>query len=168
VPAVQVVKGGSCPTQKTRAQRRAIDSNDHTEPLYSFGKRAGDSKTYGPIFPLNIQERFCPKKVGSVKTKCNYMRGFDSSYLDTSDSSDKRDLYTKSLNAFKDNSSNDETHHWEKRTPKIIEFCPSIPAEKATSPDYHPSGKQMEVYPNTPVYGPENGNDCKSSYYSTE
>jgi hypothetical protein len=164
VPAVQVVKGGSCPTQKTRAQRRAIDSNDHTEPLYPLGKRAGDGKTYGPIFPLNIQERFCPKKVGSVNTKCNYMRGFDSSYLDTSDSSAKRDLSTIFSNVFKDNSSTDETHHWEKRTPKTIGFCPLNPVNVAISPDYYASGEQMRNYPNTPVYGPENGNDCKSTY----
>lgn len=123
---MQVVKGGSCPTQKARPQRRALDSINQTESLYSFKKTASDSKTYRTIFLLNIQERFCPKQVGSIKTKCNYLRGFDDSYV-TSDSSAKRDLSTTSSNALKDNSSNDETHHWEKRKPKNIMFCPFNP-----------------------------------------
>lgn len=170
MPAVQVVKGGSCPTQKTRPQRRALDSSNQTKSLYSFEKRADDSKTYGPIFPLNIQERFCPRQAGSIKTKCNYLRGFDDSYVDTSDSSAKRDLSKMSLNTFKDISRNDKTHHLEKRTPKNIMFCPFNPANTniATSPDYYSSGQQMTRFPTTPVYGPQNGNDCKCAQYDVE
>jgi hypothetical protein len=83
----------------------------------------------------------------------------------TSDSSVKRDLSIISSNAFKDNSSNDETHHWERRTPKTIMFCPFNPpgSNIAILLDYYSSGPQMNRFPTTPVYGPQDGNDCKSA-----
>jgi hypothetical protein len=180
VPAVQVISGGSCPVEQDRPQRRALsldaspspsenlwaieNSNNYSESYHSLGKR--DGQTYGPLFVLNIQERFCPKDPGSVKTTCNFARGFDDSYLDKSDSSVKRDLLMDSASSYQGNDTTDNPfavlHHWEKRTPKMINYCASSGfGGTAISPDYYSSGEQMRRYPATPVYGPQNPDDCE-------
>lgn len=135
--------------------------------LVSLGKR---SQTYGPIFSLNVQERFCPRNGNNVKGKCNFARGFSDSDLDRSDSSAKRDLLGIEPRSEEDGNSTDhneiedqliQTHHWDKRKPKQIDYCVNNFGNTAISPDYYPSGEQMKKFPNTPVYGPQNADDCK-------
>ena len=184
MPAVQVIPGKSCPTEQNRPQRRALsldassspsetlwaidNSNNYSESYHSLGKR--DGQTYGPIFILNIQERFCPKDPKSVKTKCNFARGFDDSYLDKSDSSAKRDLLIDSVPSYERNDTTDNPfailHHWEKRNPKKINYCALGFSGTAISPDYYSSGEQMRRYPTTPVYGPQNPDDCEPFHHN--
>jgi hypothetical protein len=164
-PAVQVVRGGSCPEQGTRPQKRtslpseAYVRQSSNVTLALRGRGLLDSQTYGPLFTLNFQERFCPLDTASIaKGVCRYDLGFDESDLDASDGSTlKRDLQAEISNAH----TPAYVHALSKRSDtKTLKFCSD---KKITSPRYYNSGDQMSLVAGTPIYSGLDMNDCVSA-----
>jgi hypothetical protein len=121
-----------------------------------------DSQTYGPIFVLGIQDRFCPMDPEGDDSACG-TAGDDDGVPDPSGDDPDSDSRRKRENLAGNTTPNlNSSHHLFERAKKEGYFCTSLASPLTMpSPLFNSAGEQIRLHDKTPIYGPNNPSDCK-------